>query len=164
MKKISQKGFTLIELLVVIAIIGILSSVVLASLNTARSKGKDASAQGSLSSVRNQAEIYYGTSNNYGAATTVTVAIDPTTVPTVTAGPGFCSADVQTLSLLRAVSANAASVANCAVGVSGQSWIAYVKLGTQTAPANYCVDSTGFAGTRTAAPFATAISAAVSCN
>ena len=35
MKSIKENGFTLIELLVVIAIIGILSSIVLASLNSA---------------------------------------------------------------------------------------------------------------------------------
>ena len=49
-----NKGFTLIELLVVIAIIGILSSVVLASLNTARSKGRDARRLSDLKQISNQ--------------------------------------------------------------------------------------------------------------
>ncbi len=63
-----QKGFTLIELLVVIAIIGILSSVVLASLNTARSKGADAALQANLSGMRAGIESYYGDNNAYASA------------------------------------------------------------------------------------------------
>ncbi len=51
MKK-SQAGFTLIELLVVIAIVGILSSVVLSSLNQAREKAKIATAKGQLQQIR----------------------------------------------------------------------------------------------------------------
>jgi type IV pilus assembly protein PilA len=59
MKNKLNQGFTLIELLVVIAIIGVLSSVVLASLNTARGKGADSSIKANLANARAQAELFY---------------------------------------------------------------------------------------------------------
>jgi type IV pilus assembly protein PilA len=65
MYKNRSQGFTLIELLVVIAIIGVLSAVVLASLNTARSKGNDAAVKANLSGARAEAEMYYDTNSDY---------------------------------------------------------------------------------------------------
>ncbi len=57
-----KKGFTLIELLVVIAIIGMLSAVVLASLNVARGKGANAGIKQNMNSLRSQVEVYYDSS------------------------------------------------------------------------------------------------------
>ncbi len=48
---LNKKGFTLVELLVVIAIIGILSTVAVVNLNSARNKARVAAVQGSLSAV-----------------------------------------------------------------------------------------------------------------
>lgn len=62
---IKSKGFTLIELLVVIAIIGILSSVVLASLNTARAKARDAKRLADIGQIEVALEMYYNDNGNY---------------------------------------------------------------------------------------------------
>ncbi|OHA08386.1 MAG: hypothetical protein A3B37_01630 [Candidatus Sungbacteria bacterium RIFCSPLOWO2_01_FULL_59_16] len=53
-----RKGFTLIELLVVIAIIGILASIVLASLNTARQKSRDARRISDVKQIQLALELF----------------------------------------------------------------------------------------------------------
>lgn len=60
-----QPGFTLIELLVVIAIIGLLSSIVLASLNTARTKARDAKRQSDLKQLQLALELFYDSNGSY---------------------------------------------------------------------------------------------------
>jgi prepilin-type N-terminal cleavage/methylation domain-containing protein len=58
-------GFTLIELLVVIAIIGILSSVILASLNSARAKARDAKRKEDVIQLRTALAGYYADNGSY---------------------------------------------------------------------------------------------------
>jgi prepilin-type N-terminal cleavage/methylation domain-containing protein len=101
----SMTGFTLIELLVVIAIIGILSSVVLSSLNTARAKGADATIKQDLANMRAQAGIFYdNNSQTFGADATAcdvvgSVFLDPNIVSALagaslaSGGTAICNAD-----------------------------------------------------------------------
>jgi len=63
-----QAGFTLIELLVVIAIIGILSSVVLASLNSARIKGRDARRISDVKQLQLALELYNDSNQSFPTA------------------------------------------------------------------------------------------------
>ena len=64
--KTPNKGFTLIELLVVIAIIGLLASMVLVSLNSARKKARDAKRKADLKQLEIALEFNY---DKYGAYT-----------------------------------------------------------------------------------------------
>ena len=157
-----QKGFTLIELLVVIAIIGILSSVVLASLNTARGKGSDAAIKSNLANIRAQAEILYDTWGGYGVDATPTGFTE-----------GACAATADTLFIDPNISKQITAAGDASSGggigagrcvmltASGGSWAVSVPL--KTVPANaWCVDSTGASKQVTAGD--AGITAAGACN
>ncbi len=153
MKKNDNNGFTLIELLVVIAIIGILASVVLASLSTARQKGVAVAIREEMANSRAQAAIYFDTNNRYNNVCdpgTNTVDSVWTDIKTKRAQPtALCNSDTL-------------------------GWAMASPLPT-TDPAYWCVDSTGtsrgttvngtpYAGLHSVANAALASATATVCN
>ncbi len=142
-----NKGFTLIELLVVIAIIGILSSVVLASLNTARGKGADSAIKANLANIRAQAEIIYDTIGSYGVGYSATGGTS--LACTNSAGNSIVATTTVLQQITAAASASggtpstqAACATDTTSGAAAGAWMAAVKLKTDNTQA-WCVDSTG---------------------
>ncbi len=128
----SKTGFTLIELLVVISIIGLLSSVVLASLNSARTKGADATVKTNLVNLRTQAALYYNTNASYGGlagsscSNTSSLFADPTITSQITGANN---------------SGGGTAICANSTGILG-TWAIAAKLKSGTTD-YWCVDSAG---------------------
>ena len=164
MHKPFARGFTLIELLVVIAIIGILAGIVLASLGSARSKGKDAAVASAVRGLKNQMELDYNSaSGNYNASFTVSSGVASllatgayASIAGNIAGNGVSGSVVGTTNSAAAFN-NASGLIIVTNGTgSGAGFSSavtnYALRGKLSTGKYYCADSTGYSNTAESAP------------
>ena len=69
----NKKGFTLIELLVVIAIIGLLSTLAVVALSSARQKARDSKRLSDIKQVQTALELYYTDNTGYPTESSVSL-------------------------------------------------------------------------------------------
>lgn len=143
-----KRGFTLIELLVVIAVVGLLSSIILASLTSARNKSINSTIINNMQSVRSTAELYYDNHNNsYG----LPVPVNGSGVDGSPCGLNLLSGTLfSDPKVIEAVNASLAltqgavplNQAICGIGPNGQTWSLSVPLRPN---GFWCVASVGIA-------------------
>jgi len=147
-------GFTLIELLVVIAIIGILSSIILVSLNSARKKANDTRVISDVQQIRTQLEADYN--GNYNGDL-ISSGLSPTAVGSSTISQLLTDATNNGSSGIVTETLMATNTPN-AIG-----YIIYGPLPSQTSPQKYfCMSSDGSTNQAASAETAPA-SGATSC-
>ncbi len=139
-----QKGFTLVELLVVISIIGILATLVLLQLGTARARARDAQRIATVNQVRSAAEQYYSDNNKYptdgswsALCTTLTTAKYLTTCPgaDTTYGYAFNPATDPTQFQIWAELETRSSALDSDADINASGWSGVGKVGSTEAAA-----------------------------
>ena len=132
------RGFTLIELLVVIAIIGILATLVLVSLNSARDKAKDVAVKGAFRQAKAIAELIYSdTVNNYSYVN----VCDGSNQIKISGTPNYDAQATATRVNIRAN--NNGSLESCYSSATAFCLVTTLKAtGTR-----WCIDSTAYVGT-----------------
>ena len=85
--RLNRRGFTLIELLVVIAIIGILASIVLASLDSARKKGRDARRISDVKQIQLALELFYDSNGMFPSDISIAALVTPGYISVIPVDP-----------------------------------------------------------------------------
>ncbi|WKZ29394.1 MAG: type II secretion system protein [Patescibacteria group bacterium] len=126
--KRTQSGFTLIELLVVIAIIGLLSTLAVVALNSARQRSRDAKRVSDIRQIQTALELGFSETNNYPGGTSIVLG----------------SANYDVLCNVGGTSTFAASTAACGTGTI---YMGLVPTNPTPNGANYVYTSTSGTGT-----------------